>query len=800
MEAKIRIVEVSPKLKSFKNNLKDIISISFISDNYSVKIEDLEKAILSNDKIIINLKELKESKNNNIFQPIKYSLIRNNNNILSTGEFTPTEGVKWYKLNEIKNNISKESLVTSSTSNGNIKNNNNTNKNRRTHNLSDSHNAYSNEPMSNYYSKNNFNQLTNSSALTILKIKFSINFLNKNANSNNNNNHNLIKKNTKEASESSSKYDEIIFDKDIFGEEDNTITELDNSKLNQKNKGLTTSKKFNNQTVFSNGIQSKKISKKKIDFISMQNQKILGGLENSNNAKTIVANMNNKALSPLRKTNNSKTKKFLNEDIRMKTSMGFNKVKRVYEENENKEISKKSSNNINDEIPRKINSSERIEDEIFDQNFKNYLKNDEILKSSRTNSNKNVNQNNGIKEQNNQNTFNTNANDILQPTDRSKITNNNDINNDIINNINNINENQIKKNLNIDLNANSLYDDLQLLKTNSENEYVISESISKNLLTNNDNNSFEDISLDNENFERLKSDFFLLYSPDTLNRINNDVLFLEIQLMIEKILALQNQHQKEYIDLFNSINIYKNIYNNNQYKYILLIKKLNKLKTKTLYKDINDKKKELYNENINNFINKRKKIMTKGEFIIWKKMIENSNKSQIINNNKNKIVNIFLNICQKNENHLNKLSLKFYKEIKNKKNKKNVADEGKKNMKLNYNSNFSDKKLVNIKKKIKDNETEGNVPNLKTSQNMHYTNRMNTNKNKLKISKKNITRMNINKDENNSIYNKNNNINFGTVTNENTAHLNKKIKNYKNKSSSIGDKVSHKKRNVNKSQ
>jgi chorismate synthase len=77
---------------------------------------------------------------------------------------------------------------------------------------------------------------------------------------------------------------------------------------------------------------------------------------------------------------------------------------------------------------------------------------------------------------------------------------------------------------------------------------------------------------------------------------------------------------------------------------------------------------------------------------------------------------------------------------------------------------------------------------------------MNTNKNKLKISKKNITRMNINKDENNSIYNKNNNINFGTVTNENTAHLNKKIKNYKNKSSSIGDKVSHKKRNVNKSQ
>ena len=31
--------------------------------------------------------------------------------------------------------------------------------------------------------------------------------------------------------------------------------------------------------------------------------------------------------------------------------------------------------------------------------------------------------------------------------------------------------------------------------------------------------------------------------------------------------------------------------------------------------------------------------------------------------------------------------------------------------------------------------------------------------------------MNINKDENNSIYNKNNNLNFGTVANENTTHL-----------------------------
>ena len=183
MEAKIRIVEISPKIRFFKSAPKDIISISFISDNYSVKVEDIEKAIINNDKIIIIVKELKESKNKNMFQPIKYTIIRNNDNILTTGEFNPIEGIKWYKLNEIRNNMSKESLITSSTSNGNIKYNNNSNLNRRGRNLPDSQKIYANEPINNYYSKKNFTQLTESSTLTIVKIKLSINFINKNNNS-----------------------------------------------------------------------------------------------------------------------------------------------------------------------------------------------------------------------------------------------------------------------------------------------------------------------------------------------------------------------------------------------------------------------------------------------------------------------------------------------------------------------------------------------------------------------------------------------------------------------------------------
>ena len=825
MEAKIRIIEVSPKIKCFKNNPKDVISISFISDNYSVKIEDLEKAITSNDKVIVNLKETKNK--NNKYQPIKYSLLRNNNNIIATGEFIPSEGIKWYKLNEPKNNMSKESLITSSTSNGNIKNNNNFAANRRAHNLSDSNNSYAQEPLNNFTSKTNFNKLNNNSALNIIKIKFSINLSNKkgftnkkNMNSSNNTNHynSTINNNyTKEPSESSSKYAEILFDRDIFNDEEFTITESEINRFNQMKNIITTSKKSKNPKKFMNGIQSKRFSKKKINFHSNSPgmiQVLSGGEDSTFNTKTILTSLNNsKAFSPSRKINNLINKKYFNEDIRMKTSMCFfNKRKNISEikcNNENKEnkfIIKKSSKG--DENHRKINSCENIEDEILDQNFKNYLKNDEILKAnlSRNNSFNSLTQNNnGVKGSNQHNTYSTYNNDLSSNTNRSKILKNNETNNNnVIYNNNTINNNQSKAKQ--DIYSNSLFADIQLLKTNSDLEYGLSPSISKNITSNNENNSLDKIitNNNNENFERLKSDFLLLYSKESLNKINNDVIFLELQLMIEKILAMQNKHQKEYIEISNSININKKIVSYYQNKYISLIKLINKLNTKKIYNDIRNKKKDIFNENINNFIKIRKNIMNKGEFMIWNKMLENSNRSKIKTNTKNKIINIFLNICGKNENSLNKLSLKFYKEIKNIKNKKsssnNINSTTKKKNKFNYNSTFSEKKIINIKSKIKDNDTEGNipVPYMRTNHNMQNNFKSSSNKNKVKMSKKNSIKLNTNKDDKSNA--KNNNMNFGTMISDNTSsNFNKKIK-YKNKSSSIGDKKYHKKRGVNKSQ
>ena len=74
-------------------------------------------------------------------------------------------------------------------------------------------------------------------------------------------------------------------------------------------------------------------------------------------------------------------------------------------------------------------------------------------------------------------------------------------------------------------------------------------------------------------------------------------------------------------------------------------------------------KKEINNETVSNFIKVRKKLIKDSEIPIWNKLMT-FDKSSNIDNSKNKMINIFLNICSKRENKLNKLSLKFYNEIK----------------------------------------------------------------------------------------------------------------------------------------
>ena len=788
MEAKLRIIEISPKLKNFKNNSKDIISISFISDNYSVKIEDVDKAIINNEKIIINIKESK-----NKILPIKYSLIRNNNNIIASGEFIPCEGINWYKLNDVKNNLSKESL-TSSTSNGNVRNN------YRFDNISDSNN--------NSYGKETtyiYNPKSNLKSSLIIKIKFSINFLSKAKNSRRN-----IKKNnkTKEGSVYSSKDDDNFFDKENeYDEDDFFVTESKFSKFNPKNKLLTTLKKTNQK--LDRTEEMTKRPKKKINFNITQSPIFSNPQfedENINENRTILSN-NSKSISPIRKNTKILNRRLLNEDKRLKTSVRFKKKNEFFETHDIISDDEFKDKKIS-EIYRNVKSCRNIEDEIFDQNLQNYLKNDEILKDniSKNNSFTSSNQNNiNLKDKELDNNYYIKNNELTSQATR--INDNND------NQTEKENENKDKKFIPQDLNTNSLYSDFQFFKSGSDFEYAISnnDSLFKNIIMNNDNNennninknkenndySFEEIDETNiiENYEKLKTDFLLLYSKTNLSSINNDMLFFEIQLMIEKMLALQYEHQKVYINLNDCISSTKNILNNYQYQYILKFKQINKLQGKKLYHETLEKRKTLYNENFNNFIDTRKTIINKSEFKIWDEMMSNTNKTAIKNNYKNKMTNIFLNICEKNENHLNKLSLKFYNEIKNKKSNNkiinNVNNVNKGNKKNKYNKTFSERKVTSVKSRIKANETEQNCPqspNLKTNRNIQNNYRVKSNKEKFMLTKKTTKKMKTTD-------------NYGTMINEFPTQTNfKKKYNLKNKSSNIADTIVRKKRGINKSQ
>lgn len=785
MEAEIRILEIFPKLKLLKNNIKDIISIFFISDNYSVKLENVEKSINNKEKILLNLNE---SKNKKISQLIKCSLLRNNN-IIGKGEFIPSEGLKWYDLNDTKNNtFNKDSQISSYTSTSNIKNlkysyiSSNIN-NNKLHISPDISNLIYNNDKSNL--RNSNNQINNSTISSIIKIKLLINLLHK-RNKNYINHYDLIKSNnyTKEPSQESSKLEENIKNQkeDIFKENTLTVHNLEINNEKPKNKITTKSKNIKNRKKFGKTTFPSRIFAKK-NLNLNKNQIVVSTGNSINNSRTLHNTANNsKIVSSKYKNGILNTKQFFNEDEKMKTANGFYKIKDEFE---------------NKEKIKKINSCDNIEDEIIDESFKDNLKNDEILKV-------NLSRNNSYSSLTLNNTHNTNNSNrtkkniqkekianILYTDNRNFIPSTTRINNIFLNNnvIKNIFPTNINNNINNYFSLNTNYDCNNNGKSNP------------NIF--NRNNKFTDVISKDvyDNFENMKNDLILLYPNDYSNRIKDEDAFLEIQLMIEKILGLQYEHQKKYIFLYNSINLNKKISNNYQNLYISFLKKTNKLHIKKIFQNIIDTKRELYNENIKNFITVRKKILNKDEFLMWNKMSENSNKSISLNNKKNKMINIFLNICGKNENSLNMLALKFYKEIKNKQLRKSPLN---KKLKLKNNLHLSAKNISNVKNSIRDNDNELNVPLMKTNHKPNNSKLFNVgqfqndNKSKYKNSFKGISKVNI--------FNPNDskNNNYITLINEKlpneNVHKSGRASKCKNKSTSIIGKIYNRIKDNNKNQ
>ena len=526
-----------------------------------------------------------------------------------------------------------------------------------------------------------------------------------------------------------------------------SLNDMDISKLNPKSKLFTTYKKSSNirKSIFF-GIGQKKFPKKKLNFNNTNKNSLepiaSGDNITLNNNKDISYSINDSTLKKSSKKKFEqiiKNEKTINEDLKMRTSFNFYRIKNISDNKyslENKLTNKKSIKKDNKH--HKLNSCENFEDKLIDQNFKNYLKNDENLKA---NLYKNNSYNSLIR-------INIDRQkDILENKKLEQELYNKDANN---------------KNLNNELN----YKKHLCNNIESENDYI------------------------NGNYEKLKIDFLLLYSDENIKNINKEDLFLEMQFMVEKLFKLQHIHQKEYYQIFNSIKTSKEIFRNCQNLYMLLSKKMNKLNLKILEDSIKKTKDELCHETVTNFIKVRKKIIKDSEFLIWNKLMKYCNKSNIIEKNKNKIVNIFLNICSRKENKLNKLSLKFYNEIKEKQNKKsNKKIENTKKCKY---KTLGNKKIISIDTKINTNFKENNNILNKTSKNfrLYRYNFSNLKGKNNKITKKNSSSkiMDNNKNE------------YGTLINESVNNYYRKKVEQKNKKLNIENKSYIQKKSVNKNQ
>ena len=216
-----------------------------------------------------------------------------------------------------------------------------------------------------------------------------------------------------------------------------------------------------------------------------------------------------------------------------------------------------------------------------------------------------------------------------------------------------------------------------------------------NLENNNNNNIFEDgnkekkklnnieeISMPSRNddildseYFRLKNDFDSLYNEEYLKNVKNDLLKLEIELIIEKMIQLISVYHKETELKIIENKLIKNNYKENSDKYILLYKLNDKLK---LIKDkIETKKYNIYENKKNVKVQKNNNLMlNKEEFNIFGKIINSKNEEK----NKNKkdlkeILSIALN-NEKNKNIIQDYRFKIWLQTKQIKN----------NIKNNYNS------------------------------------------------------------------------------------------------------------------
>ena len=632
MNVKIEFLEISPRIKYLKTNPSEIISISLHTGNNNPKIFDLEKAIKEQQKI--NLLVISTN-------TIKLSLLKNNSNIIGTVEFSPSTGTKWLNIKECKNISNNENVLTTSSHKMKIENINDINNTNYYYFTTIKNNTIENNSSLKKYNTKSIISFPDACINNNIKLKISMKIYHHH-NKSNKSNKKAIKNNSINSQSTLTRgSSQIIL---YLPERNSTINR------SSKNKNISMSnindKITPNYIITDNSLRLKKKLKnaKSTSSIKLSINNIMNDNKNKLSLNTIYTTINSNNKNKIKKAKENKSL----IDQKQKTLYNFNPKKSyMNEENEKNNYFLNNNNYYNNTINIESNNK-KIEDLIIDNNFKNKLKTDEIINP--------INPSNSILKTTT--TFQNNINKKC-PIDGDKLSNNH---------ISSINKVNTKKN-NSSISVPDIKNDYNLIdgitKMNNYKDIVLSS-----FLVSIEDNEFV------KNFESIKNDVIIYYTKEYLNSIKDDMISLELKLLIEKILQLKFEYQKQIKYLFqNFINFKKDLKYLHE-NHIGVVKKNNKLQSK--------KMNNLFiNNNLNiillgnkQYLSAEKTIIDKNEkSLINNSLKKNENKhNDNINNKKHKLIPIFIFICGKNINNLNSLTKRYYFEIKNKNQRNKVED------------------------------------------------------------------------------------------------------------------------------
>ena len=627
MEVKIIFHEISPRLPYLKTNITDFFTISFLQNNSFVKIDDLENYLNKTEPIILPIMNISQKE-------IHFYLIKNGINIIGMGEIPLINATKWFDLKEFSANKKNSEEKLSTISN--------------------------NDDIS--------QQIINSYNI---KLKLSVNIIRNNNEDSNNNLNSLLNTISKEVIAdsnsnsnsisntcSNSKIPPINKSKDVL------LTKKNNILLKSKNKKYKKIEMYkknnsNNCTLFSsinNNLLRNQTEKKFTNITSSEKKTRIFSFnnyyDNSNNYKEKDNFPTEKSsyTNMLSLANNKKETKDINNDISIKRKKILKTIKKL-----------SNISNITDSFKIKRQCTSPKNDILSYKKYSNNSKAKTIIRNI---------------DSWKKNLFWTQ--NEKQEKEKEKENIEKKIKQE------NLNNNSFKKieDVIIDQNfKNEIKNDEFLASTNNNNNSLISSFCSStynyfyetanedNHILFNSSDQIDDI-LVNE-FNDKKNELLKEYTLNFIGSVKSDLLFSELQKFIYKIIELENEYQKRYKDLYNNSIKNKEYINLFKLLYLQTIKKKNKLNYVNTSSSLRDNKIELINPSFKLFNNSRINLISNSQIPFWNNLmfIENENNQTYIpkeNGKKIMLVQIFLNICQKNNKYFNSLSKKCYNDIKSK--------------------------------------------------------------------------------------------------------------------------------------